>query len=288
MERHDYEPFGVELRPIQNQTQNTHQYTGHERDQASGLDYMHFRFYAGNMGRFMKPDNISGNMLNPQSWNKYSYVIGNPVNFNDPTGHMGASPNDTIPRNPGDNMGVGSDDSDKPSGWTRFWMWLMGKTVPEPSKESSAQAKDVQELAETGEVNETDVEATNLGQKVDKTGREATATVLGEATKQVVIQVVIGGVGKLLPILKPAGRWIGVPGSSQRIRVLSGGVGAAREMFGALGAEGKAIKAKGYPGIMLEIPGGGTIGLREASKSGPATIDLALPGVAIEKLKFPE
>jgi RHS repeat-associated protein len=49
---------------------------------------MHFRFYGSNMGRFMKPDNISGNMANPQSWNLYSYVHGNPVNFNDPTGHM--------------------------------------------------------------------------------------------------------------------------------------------------------------------------------------------------------
>jgi RHS repeat-associated protein len=88
MERHDYEPFGVELRPILNQTENTHQFTGHERDQASGMDYMHFRFYGSNMGRFMKPDNgVDQTPMNPQSWNLYSYVRGNPVNFNDPTGH---------------------------------------------------------------------------------------------------------------------------------------------------------------------------------------------------------
>jgi RHS repeat-associated protein len=111
VERHDYEPFGVELRPILNQTQNTHQFTGHERDQASEYDYMHFRFYGSTMGRFMKPDTILGNLANPQSWNLYSYVHGNPVNFNDPTGRMAASPDDTIPRNPGDNMGFGSDDS---------------------------------------------------------------------------------------------------------------------------------------------------------------------------------
>ena len=49
---------------------------------------MHFRFYGGSMGRFMRPDTILGNLANPQSWNLYSYVHGNPVNFNDPTGHL--------------------------------------------------------------------------------------------------------------------------------------------------------------------------------------------------------
>jgi RHS repeat-associated protein len=50
-------------------------------------DYMHFRYYASTMGRFLKPDNIIPNPANPQSWNLYSYVNSNPVNFNDPSGH---------------------------------------------------------------------------------------------------------------------------------------------------------------------------------------------------------
>jgi RHS repeat-associated protein len=50
-------------------------------------DYMHFRYYASTTGRFLKPDNIVPNAFNPQSWNLYSYVNGNPVNFNDPSGH---------------------------------------------------------------------------------------------------------------------------------------------------------------------------------------------------------
>jgi RHS repeat-associated protein len=51
-------------------------------------DFMHFRYYASTMGRFLKPDNIIPNPANPQSWNLYSYVNGNPVNFNDPGGHF--------------------------------------------------------------------------------------------------------------------------------------------------------------------------------------------------------
>jgi RHS repeat-associated protein len=83
---HDYEPFGLEIGPIET-SDNTHRFTGHERDAETGNDYMHFRFYGANMGRFAKPDsNFDGAANNPQGWNLYSYVRGNPVNFSDPSG----------------------------------------------------------------------------------------------------------------------------------------------------------------------------------------------------------
>ena len=47
---------------------------------------MHARFYGSSIGRFLRPDPIGGNPANPQSWNLYAYVLGNPVNYNDPTG----------------------------------------------------------------------------------------------------------------------------------------------------------------------------------------------------------
>jgi len=47
-------------------------------------------YYFSSIGRFLKPDNLIPNAFNPQSWNLYTYVNGNPVNFNDPTGHYGA------------------------------------------------------------------------------------------------------------------------------------------------------------------------------------------------------
>jgi RHS repeat-associated protein len=86
LERHDYEPFGVELRPILNQTQNTHQFTGHERDQASEYDYMHARYYGSNLARFMRPDPVPGKPGNPQSFNLYAYVQNRPTVATDPLG----------------------------------------------------------------------------------------------------------------------------------------------------------------------------------------------------------
>jgi RHS repeat-associated protein len=87
---HDFEPYGVELQPLSNESTNfKYKYTGQERDNSTNLDYMHFRYYTSTMGRFLKPDSLIPNPANPQSWNLYYYVNGNPVMFNDPSGHGG-------------------------------------------------------------------------------------------------------------------------------------------------------------------------------------------------------
>ncbi|MFZ5983202.1 MAG: RHS repeat domain-containing protein [Acidobacteriota bacterium] len=86
LERRDFEPFGVQLEPHTPAIASS-RFTVHERDEVTTYDYMHFRYYGGSLGRFMKPDNVLGSPANPQSWSLYSYVQGNPVNGNDPTGH---------------------------------------------------------------------------------------------------------------------------------------------------------------------------------------------------------
>jgi RHS repeat-associated protein len=64
-------------------------FTGHERDSESGLDYMIGRYYAAPMGRFLSVDTgDDSDPLNPQSWNKYTYVRNNPINATDPTGEF--------------------------------------------------------------------------------------------------------------------------------------------------------------------------------------------------------
>ena len=88
---HAEEPFGVELYPT-DQTTNNIKYTGQEEDACTGNLNLNFRMYQDAIGRFLKPDNIAGNPANPQSWNRYSYVHGNPVNITDPTGHFPSMP----------------------------------------------------------------------------------------------------------------------------------------------------------------------------------------------------
>jgi RHS repeat-associated protein len=57
-----------------------------------GLDYADQRFYASTYGRFNTPDPYKGgakgasNPKNPGSWNRYSYVKGDPINRRDPNG----------------------------------------------------------------------------------------------------------------------------------------------------------------------------------------------------------
>ncbi len=58
-----------------------------------GLDYAQNRFYDPARGRFTSADPAaSGTIARPNSWNRYSYTEGDPVNFNDPEGLFIANP----------------------------------------------------------------------------------------------------------------------------------------------------------------------------------------------------
>jgi len=88
---HNYYPFGSEmdLTP-QESPAEAMKFTGHERDLVAGsnhsVDYMHARYYNGNLGRFLETDPVRGNPALPQSWNRYTYVSNSPVGRSDPDG----------------------------------------------------------------------------------------------------------------------------------------------------------------------------------------------------------
>jgi RHS repeat-associated protein len=52
-----------------------------------GLYYYNARWYDARLARFVSADTIVPNPGNPQALNRYSYVLGNPLRYVDPTGH---------------------------------------------------------------------------------------------------------------------------------------------------------------------------------------------------------
>jgi RHS repeat-associated protein len=81
-----YYPFGQEPTPPADN--NHYKFTGQERDSEASLDYFNARHYSFSAGRFMSPDPYNGSMdpSNPQSFNRYGYVLNNPLRYTDPSG----------------------------------------------------------------------------------------------------------------------------------------------------------------------------------------------------------
>lgn len=94
--RHDYFPFGEDnlQGPLHvgngySSADNVrHKFTVYEHDNETNLDYAQARYYANLQGRFtsIDPLNASAEPIDPQSWNRYSYVINQPTVYTDPLG----------------------------------------------------------------------------------------------------------------------------------------------------------------------------------------------------------
>jgi RHS repeat-associated protein len=64
-----------------------HTFTGQESDAETGLLYYRSRYYDPKLGRFLSPDSLIPDRHGPQSWNRYAYVLNNPLRYADPSGH---------------------------------------------------------------------------------------------------------------------------------------------------------------------------------------------------------
>jgi len=84
--RYRYYPYGEQQGGSSNEDQV--KFGTYWRDSVSGLDYAQNRYFAASQGRFTSADPyvMSGGMGNPQGWNRYAYVAGDPMNAYDPTG----------------------------------------------------------------------------------------------------------------------------------------------------------------------------------------------------------
>jgi RHS repeat-associated protein len=117
-ERHDYLPFGEEIPTAYNSRSTVTEYvadnlrqkfTGKERDDETGLDYFSARYHQSAAGRFTSvdpydivhdvqtiaqssPGKAAAQLVNylkvPQQWNRFPYVLNNPLKYVDPTGEL--------------------------------------------------------------------------------------------------------------------------------------------------------------------------------------------------------
>jgi len=107
-----YYPYGEEY----NVANERVKYGTYWRDASTGLDYAVNRYYAAGYGRFLTADPFegSGNPADPQSWNRYAYVGGDPINRNDETG-LYYEPESYLMMEDGGFMAIGS-----AGGWA-YW-----------------------------------------------------------------------------------------------------------------------------------------------------------------------
>jgi RHS repeat-associated protein len=84
----EYDPWGGVSKFVgDNAVDPTHRFNGKELDPETGLYYYGGRYYDPEISRFISPDPFIQAPDNPQSLNRYSYVLNNPQNYIDPSGY---------------------------------------------------------------------------------------------------------------------------------------------------------------------------------------------------------
>jgi RHS repeat-associated protein len=81
-----YLPWG-EIRYTSGDTATDRKYTGQAEASGIGLYFYNARWYDPALGRFAQADIMVPNPGNPMSFDRYSYVMNNPIKYIDPSGH---------------------------------------------------------------------------------------------------------------------------------------------------------------------------------------------------------
>jgi RHS repeat-associated protein len=88
--RFDYRPWGEVA--TASGVAGDRQYNGRVFDPGTGFHDYGARLYWPEIGRFVSADSYQGDVANPASLSRYSYVQNNPYKFNDPDGHQARPP----------------------------------------------------------------------------------------------------------------------------------------------------------------------------------------------------
>lgn len=83
LQESDYRPFGSQTAHLAGSTPG---YTGHARDDESGLVYAQQRYYDSDVGRFLSVDPVGVLQSGGKGFARYTYVNDNPYRYVDPDG----------------------------------------------------------------------------------------------------------------------------------------------------------------------------------------------------------
>ena len=81
-----YSAFG-EVRYANGTTVTDKLYTGQQQESEIGLDYYVARFYDPAIAHFVQADSLVPSVGTLKGYDRYAYVLNNPIVYNDPTGH---------------------------------------------------------------------------------------------------------------------------------------------------------------------------------------------------------
>lgn len=85
--RYQYDAWG-HFRAQAGSSWNKFTFTGHEKDEETGLYYFKARFYDPDTGRFLNQDPYLGDVNTPPSLHRYLYAYANPLIYTDPDGNI--------------------------------------------------------------------------------------------------------------------------------------------------------------------------------------------------------
>ncbi|MGD9992541.1 MAG: RHS repeat domain-containing protein [Salinivirgaceae bacterium] len=95
VEKYSYDAFGNRRNPLNWSQTDTRTnlildrgYTGHEHLDGAHIINMNGRMYDPIIGRMLSPDPILQNPYSTQNYNRYSYVVNNPLKYTDPSGYQ--------------------------------------------------------------------------------------------------------------------------------------------------------------------------------------------------------
>jgi RHS repeat-associated protein len=310
IKRHDYLPFGEEvpanfrngIAGYAASDSVRQKFTQKERDNETSLDYFEARYYSSTQGRFTSADNLVGRLTNPQTLNLYSYVKNNPLKYVDPSGHQDELPKKKGKKGNDDDEFLNTPDTPEviitvtnaprpaPSSFSppqRLLTYLFGVqfyTREEMEIERLQYAK--QGPVSGGIYDFLSQPETPLLLMIPFTAPGVDPYAAPESLGTVMLEESDVSVGRLL---MPGGNLIGKAGSSSTTRVLQGGVSEAQALFDKLAAGGKVVTNSTYKGTLVDLPNGGTVGIRTIMTRSPgtaATIDVQVRGIPATKIKF--